>query len=121
MSVLAVLLVLVALVCKCDAFTRRFTSHLRIHTPLHAKKSYQVTVQHNGKDTIIQVREDVPILMAALDAGIDLPHDCDLGVCLTCPSKIISGVVDQTGGTLDQSVQDKVSRTPPRTLINQPP
>jgi len=66
-----------------------------------------VTVQHGGKDTIIDVREDTSILSAALDAGIDLPHDCDLGVCLTCPSRIVSGVVDQTGGTLDDSVMEK--------------
>ena len=71
---------------------------------LNAKNKYKVTVQHDGKDTIIEVAEDCSILMAALDAGIDLPHDCDLGVCLTCPSKIVSGKVDQTGGTLDDSV-----------------
>jgi ferredoxin len=73
---------------------------------LNAKNKYKVTVQHNGKDTIIDVAEDCSILMAALDAGIDLPHDCDLGVCLTCPSKIVSGSVDQSGGTLDDSVME---------------
>lgn len=71
---------------------------------LHAKATYKVTVQHAGKETVINVREDCSVLSAALDAGIDLPHDCDLGVCLTCPSKIVSGTVDQTGGTLDDSV-----------------
>ena len=44
------------------------------------------------------------ILSAALDAGIELPHDCKLGVCLTCPSKVLSGTVDQSEGTLDDSV-----------------
>lgn len=73
---------------------------------LNAKTKYKVTVQHGGKDTIIDVPEDCSILMAALDAGIDLPHDCDLGVCLTCPSKVVSGKVDQTGGTLDDSVME---------------
>lgn len=74
---------------------------------LAAKATYKVTVQHNGVDTVIDVREDTSILSAALDAGIDLPHDCDLGVCLTCPSKVVSGIVDQTGGTLDDSVQEQ--------------
>ena len=39
-----------------------------------------------------------------IDAGIELPHDCKMGVCLTCPSKVISGLVDHTGSTLDTSV-----------------
>lgn len=84
-----------------------------ISTALSAKKTYKVTVQHDGKDTVIDVREDTSILSAALDAGIDLPHDCDLGVCLTCPSKIVSGDVDQTGGTLDDSVIAQVPQTSP--------
>ena len=44
---------------------------------------------------------------ASLEAGIDLPHDCDLGVCLTCPAFIESGTADQSGGTLDDSVIEK--------------
>lgn len=74
---------------------------------LNAKATYKVTVQHKGVETVLDVREDFSILSAALDAGIDLPHDCDLGVCLTCPSKIVSGTVDQTGGTLDDSVMER--------------
>ena len=93
-----------------------------------AKKSYKVTVQgtnyrfallifdlfdifakkHEGKDFVLNVREDVSILEAALDANIQLPHDCKLGVCLTCPSKLVSGQIDQSAGTLDLSVQEKV-------------
>lgn len=73
---------------------------------LHAK-TYKVTIQHEGKDTILDVQDDCSILNAALDAGIDLPHDCKLGVCLTCPSKIVSGKVDQSDGTLAKSVQAK--------------
>lgn len=65
---------------------------------------HKVTVQHDGKDTILEVGESETILSVALDAGIDLPHDCDFGVCLTCPTRIVSGLVDQTGGTLDESV-----------------
>lgn len=77
-------------------------------TSLFAKKTFKVTVVHDGLEKVIDVKEGEPILMAALDAGIDLPHDCDMGVCLTCPSRIVSGEVDQTGGTLDQSVIDQV-------------
>jgi ferredoxin len=73
-------------------------------TKLSAKATYKVTVQHGGKDVVIDVREDESILSVAIEAGIDLPHDCDMGVCLTCPTRIVSGEVDQTGGTLDDSV-----------------
>lgn len=74
---------------------------------LKAKATYKVTIQHDGKEKVINVREDCSILEAALDAGIDLPHDCKLGVCLTCPSKIVSGLVDHSGSTLDDSVLEK--------------
>lgn len=76
-------------------------------TRLFARATYKVTVQHDGKDIVIDVREDESILSAAIDAGIDLPHDCDMGVCLTCPTRIISGSVEQPGGTLDDSVIDQ--------------
>ena len=77
-------------------------------TLLAAKKTHKVTVQHAGVETVLEVREDVSILSAALEAGVELPHDCELGVCLTCPSRIVSGDVDQTGGTLDDSVMQQV-------------
>ena len=83
---------------------KRSFSRRQSATQLFAKATYKVTVQHDGKDTIIDVREDESILSVAIDAGIDLPHDCDMGVCLTCPTRIISGTVEQPGGTLDDSV-----------------
>lgn len=86
------------------------------------------------------------VLEAALDEGIDMPHDCKLGTCLVsqptslthgpsiqwhilttmaivanqrhtinliiniqaCAAKVVSGTVDQTGGTLDDSVMEQV-------------
>ena len=82
--------------------------HRPSRTLLAAKKTHKVTVQHEGTETVLEVREDVSILAAALEAGVELPHDCELGVCLTCPSRIVSGDVDQTGGTLDDSVMQQV-------------
>ena len=97
---------LVALMLPASSFRfnrGHFTNRFSV-SKLSAKATYKVTVQHNGKDTIIDVREDESILSVAIDAGIDLPHDCDMGVCLTCPTRIVSGEVDQTGGTLDDTV-----------------
>ena len=97
------------------------------------KASHKVTIKHEGKDTVLEIGEDTSILDAALDAGIELPYDCKLGtytsfplsfifmvypwysypnnfryiyigVCLTCPSRVLSGDVDQSQGTLDDSV-----------------
>lgn len=68
--------------------------------PLH----WKVTVVHDGTETVMEVDENTSILEASLEAGVDLPHDCDLGVCLTCPAKIESGTCDQSAGTLDDSV-----------------
>ncbi len=42
-----------------------------------------------------------------LRAGLDLPHDCKLGVCMTCPAKLLSGKVDQSGSMLSEDVAEK--------------
>ena len=78
-------------------------ARLRSMAPLR----WKVTVIHEGVETNMEVDENTSILEASLDAGVDLPHDCDLGVCLTCPSRIISGECDQSAGTLDDSVIEK--------------
>ena len=78
-----------------------------MHQQLFAKKKHKVTVQHNGQDHILEVAENYSVLEAALDAGIDLPYDCKLGVCLTCPAKLVSGKIDATGSTLDDSVTEQ--------------
>lgn len=57
---------------------------------------------------MLEVPEHISILEAALDNDIELPHDCKLGVCLTCPSRVVSGEVDQSDGTLETSVVDQV-------------
>jgi ferredoxin len=91
-------------------FCLRFSGFPRNRNLVHREQSklqlsaHKVTIIHEGKETIHEVEEDTSVLTVALEAGIELPHDCTLGVCLTCPMRIISGDVDQTGGTLDDSV-----------------
>lgn len=38
---------------------------------------------------MLEVEEDQTILEAALDSGLELSHDCKMGVCMTCPAKLV--------------------------------
>ena len=80
------------------------TTTVRDRTSLY----YTVTLKEAGKkDVVMEVDDNTSILEAGIDAGVDLEYDCKLGVCLTCPSRIISGETDQSGSTLDDSVIEK--------------
>lgn len=72
-----------------------------------AGKIYNVEIEHEGKKHVLEVPEDETILSKALDAGITVPHDCKLGVCMTCPAKLIDGEVDQSEGMLSDDVVEK--------------
>lgn len=66
--------------------------------------TYTVEMVHEGVKHVLQVPEDETILSVALDANMDVPHDCKLGVCMTCPAKLEKGEVDQSGGMLSDDV-----------------
>eukprot|EP01040_Poterioochromonas_malhamensis_P004636 gene4636-4968_t len=104
-STFALILALFLLsVCVEGFHWRAVAMQRRKVVSLQAAQKYQVTIEHEGKDHVFQVSSNYNILDAALDNGLELSHDCKLGVCLTCPAKVISGKVDQSEGTLDESV-----------------
>jgi ring-1,2-phenylacetyl-CoA epoxidase subunit PaaE len=59
-----------------------------------------VTVELHGDTYHIQVDQKQTILGAGLEAGIDPPFACQMGICTTCRAKLLEGTVhmDETEG-----------------------
>lgn len=59
-----------------------------------------VTVELQGDSYQIQVDQKQTILGAGLEAGIDPPFACQMGICTTCRAKLLEGTVhmDETEG-----------------------
>ena len=71
--------------------------------PSHAT----VVINHEGKDYTVEVKDGETILDAGLDAGIDLRHDCKMGVCMMCPEKKVTGEVEQANAMLSDDVLEQ--------------
>ncbi|CAG9464042.1 unnamed protein product [Pedinophyceae sp. YPF-701] len=64
-------------------------------------------VELDGTEKDIEVEEGQTILDACLENGIETSYDCNMGVCMTCPAKMLAGEVDQAAGMLSEDTQAK--------------
>jgi CDP-4-dehydro-6-deoxyglucose reductase len=54
-----------------------------------SRPEHQVRVEPHGR--VFTVREDQPVLEAALAAGLNLPHSCKSGHCGSCRARLVTG------------------------------
>ncbi len=55
-------------------------------------KSFSVQFSKQGKS--VEVRADQTVLSCAKKSGVRIPSSCASGICGTCKSKLVSGIVD---------------------------
>ena len=68
----------------------------------------EVKVELQGDEFSVKVKEKDTILQAGLEAGIDPPFACQMGICTTCRAKITQGKVEmeETEGLTQEELDE---------------
>ncbi|MFI5181069.1 MAG: 2Fe-2S iron-sulfur cluster-binding protein [Thermoanaerobaculia bacterium] len=85
---------------RAEAFEAAVAS---VSTPLGAKEPVNLTLTKTGQT--LRVRPGRTVLEAAEMGGAEIPSSCRAGVCRSCRTKVVSGVVECEAPALD--VQDR--------------
>lgn len=73
-----------------------------------ARSSHTVELQDlDGNIHVMQVADGESLLDVAIEQGLDMPHDCKMGVCLRCSAMIESGDVVQPGGMISEECMEQ--------------
>lgn len=57
--------------------------------PQRGLQAHRVEIETETGLVVLEVGPGDTILQAALDQGVELSHDCKMGVCMTCPAKLV--------------------------------
>ena len=56
---------------------------------MFSSRAFKVEIETQTGLETITVEDGDTILQTALDQGIELTHDCKMGVCMTCPARLV--------------------------------
>ena len=64
---------------------------------------FSVKLARTGREMTIPPGQS--ILQTLLDAGLDLPHSCEEGICGSCETRVLEGIPDHRDSVLTPSEQ----------------
>lgn len=101
-------------IAKNDIHRESFTAPLpsenedKGSTVVGKRGDYSITVELDGSQKDVTVKESQTILEAVIGEGMDPPYACQMGVCCTCRALVKSGQVEmeEDEGLSDQEIED---------------
>eukprot|EP00181_Compsopogon_caeruleus_P005652 CAMPEP_0184677614 /NCGR_PEP_ID=MMETSP0312-20130426/191_1 /TAXON_ID=31354 /ORGANISM="Compsopogon coeruleus, Strain SAG 36.94" /LENGTH=157 /DNA_ID=CAMNT_0027125575 /DNA_START=77 /DNA_END=550 /DNA_ORIENTATION=+ len=87
---------------------RRKECGVGVHGVPIVMKAYTVDVTtSDGEVHKLNVEEDMTLLEAMEEAGLNVDSSCRAGVCMTCAAKVLSGDVDQESAALADEAKEQ--------------